>query len=62
MVFLKCFPRLVSECVFQHLNPKELIEVSEVDTQWNEFVSERPQVGRLELVFNKKDDALTDEV
>lgn len=49
---IKCFPRLVCECVFQHLDAKELLEVSAVTREWNKFVGERPQVGKLKIAFN----------
>lgn len=58
---LQCFPRLVCESVFQHLNAKELLEVSKVNRRWYEFVGERPQIGKVKLIFSRKKE-LTNEV
>lgn len=52
---IKCFPGLLCQYVFQHLDGKELLEMSLVSKTWNHFVSQRPQIGKLKLVIDQKE-------
>lgn len=59
---LECFPPWglpVCQHVFQHLEIKELLEMSTVNREWNRFVGERPQVKKLSIKISEKDHELT---
>lgn len=59
---LECFPILICQYVFQHLNAKELLEMTTVNREWNKLVGERSQMKKIKTVFTEYNErALTDK-
>lgn len=59
---LECFPILLCQYVFQHFSGKELLEISEVNQEWNKLVGEASQMTKLNLVIDTSKRKLTPEV